>query len=174
MEYVNDKWIAVDDDGYIYSDKEKVYIQKKDFEGIAFCGNRYYIVLERSKHILILNHDFTPAGKILFKIGDKNNGAEGIACAKKGLYIVGQESKNVYQIDYNGNLLDSFELTRGDLSGADYHKDLLYVLSDADDVVMVIKDKKIIQEIAVGKTGEWEGIKVVDGIIYIIEDDEKR
>ena len=27
-------------------------------------------------------------------------------------------------------------------------------------------------EIKVGKTGEWEGVKVVDDVIYIIEDDE--
>jgi hypothetical protein len=168
----NNKWVIVEDSGKIFEDDVEKYTDSSDFEGIAFCNGYYYVLKEHSDEIVVLNDDFKVLDKIYFSVGSGNTGAEGIACYGNGLFVTAQGSNIVYEIGYDGKLIDSFELTHKDLSGADYYDGRLYVLSDKDNMIMVVENKKVIEEIAIGRKGEWEGIKVKDRIIYVIEDDE--
>lgn len=172
LEWHGNKWISIDDSGYIFAGEKKVHDSKNDLEGIALCNENFYIAVERSDEILILNKDFQQSGSIPFKIGGGNTGAEGIACSKNGLYITEQGGNTVYEIDNNGKIIDTIKVTHNDLSGADFYNGQLYVLSDEDDVVMIVDGKSVVDEIRLDESREWEGIKVVDDVIYIIEDDE--
>ncbi|PID52416.1 MAG: hypothetical protein CR972_01885 [Candidatus Moraniibacteriota bacterium] len=130
------------------------------------------MAIERNGSIAILDENFKDVGNIPFKLGRGNTGTEGIACSPNGLYVTEQGGNTVYEINFQGTLLDTFSVTHEDLSGADYSEGFLYVLSDKDDVIMKIRDKKVIDEININQKGEWEGIKVMNEKIYIIEDDE--
>lgn len=172
LEQVDSQWISIDDSGYIFKGNEKVYESKKDLECITFCNGKYYVAVERDDSILVLDKEFEEVESLQFKVGEGNTGAEGIACSPNGLYVTEQGGSSVYEIDLDGRLLDTILMTHEDLSGADYVDDILYVLSDKDDVIMIVKNKEVVEEIAIGVNKEWEGIKVVDKKIYIIEDDE--
>ena len=171
LEWFGGKWVSVDDNGKIYHGKTK-HKHKGDLEGIAYCGGKFYIAKESTKDIDILNTSFDEIGELQFKIGSGNNGTEAISCFKSGLLVAGNEKK-IYHITTKGAFLQSFAVPHKKITGLDYDGTWIYALSDKDDVVMILnKYGKLEREIKVGKKGQWEGLKVLSGVIHISEDRE--
>jgi len=182
IEQVGGDLMSVDDGGILYKNDQAVLEIDADLEGIAFCGENYYLIKERADEIAIYNQDFHVMGAINFakkipRAKDmKNAEIEGIACANRGSLYLSGLGETIWQVDRHGEVVAKIKTSHTKIAALDTEIDspFLYALSDNNDMIIIIdkRNAEVVQEIPTPGPGQWEALDVHDGVIRIAKDDE--
>ena len=169
---------VANDEGSIYEiDKKgkilrKKFLGKYDLEGVT-CGKKFLYFLDEQNMILKLSYEFKIIKKTKIKDikKDKKHGLEGITKYKNGFLISKQSSKSLFFVDKKGKVIKKFHIGFKDIAGLDVKGDILYIVSDRNDVLIEydIKKEKIIKQTKLPKFAQ-EGIAVGKNNFFFADD----
>lgn len=196
-----DSLFIANDNGNVYEIKtsgefvRKVYLGDYDLEGVVCDNERLYFAVERAESVILVDPEDLSVikemkvkskfnGEEVLKSGD-NEGFEGIAIRDGYFYISNQSYKRYPKRDSSViikvkvdtikdklKIQDVFDTGYFDISGLTFVKDMLYFLSDDDDLLIVydVKSKEVVSVISMPEL-EQEGIAFdTDGFIYLADD----
>jgi uncharacterized protein YjiK len=153
-----------------------------DFEGMSMHEGNIYVTDERTRRIMVYSQNNLELIKQneLSYLGGINLGYEGIVYnAKKGCFIAVTEKDPTWFFELNKDLMKINEIrmkVASDISGLYYHNDLLYALSDEDQMVIEMDPLtyKVIQKWKVPVTNP-EGICFdPNGNLVVLSDMEQK
>ena len=182
-----DELVFVSDNGYFSKSDYlgQTYLKGKfsgvDFEGICFDGQFLYLVEEFTSRV----HKIDPVSleriqtfQINFQ-GGRNDGFEAIAYNpnEKCFYLITEHNPTLIKADLEFKTIDIIELKSvNEVSGAVWHENQLWVLSDEDRTISILSTSTFLIEreykininnpegIAISKTGQ----------LLICSDDDKK
>jgi hypothetical protein len=152
-----------------------------DFEGICFDGQFLYLVEEFTSRV----HKVDPISleriqtfQINFQ-GGRNDGFEAIAYNpnEKCFYLISEHSPNLIKSDLEFKTIDIVELRSiNEVSGAVWHQDQLWVLSDEDRTISILSTSTFLKEREYKiNINNPEGITISKtGQLLICSDDDRK
>jgi hypothetical protein len=182
-----DELIFVSDNGYfsktdyLGSSYTKGKFTGVDFEGICFDGQYLYLVEEFTSRV----HKINPVSleriqtfQINFQ-GGRNDGFEAIAYNpnEKCFYLISEHSPNLIKSDLEFKTIDIVELSSiGEVSGAVWHQDQLWVLSDENRTISILSTSTYLKEREFKiNVNNPEGITISKtGQLLICSDDDRK
>jgi uncharacterized protein YjiK len=169
---------VANDEGYIYEINKKgdilrkKFLGKHDLEGVTCDKNFLYFIDERNI-LLKISYNFELLEKIEIKDikKSKKSGLEGITKYKNYFYVSQQKSKYIFLIDKNGKLIEKTYIGIKDISGIDIHNDILYIISDKNNILIKynVKTKKIVKKVKLPKFAQ-EGIAITKNNLFFADD----
>lgn len=169
-------------------------LKKYDLEGITSSGSELYVAVEGKDDIYRLDNRFEKIErykiprkfmneKILPKGGDgieglafmyEKNGERYFAVTNQSKRLYGYDSSKIIYLKVNSNgkavILDTYNPGVKDLSGLFYQNGILYVLSDKENKILLIKGKQILKEYENVPGEDQEGIFIEGNVLYIAQD----
>ena len=185
LNQAKDGFFIVSDDGILFETNLEGIVKRQspfrafDFEAVFADATGIYVIDERTRNV----HSFNPSNLSLKKTveisynGGRNKGFESLTwneAKKVYLAFTEKDPKWAFELDQNFAVLNKLKVNGlSDISGAAFHKDKLFLLSDEDHAIFRFNPETYeLEKKFKLKVINPEGLTFgPDGSLYVVSDD---